>query len=151
MSAYVAFVSVMFFWHIPAMYELAQESEAIHIIEHLTYIGLALIGWWPVMGAETSRIPKPAPPVQMLYLFLLAVPCTALASILTFSHAPLYVFYETAPHPFGLNALQDQQLGGLLMWLPTHMFLLLALGVTFLKWFKNSDRQTEQNFVKSLS
>ncbi|HKI54456.1 MAG TPA: cytochrome c oxidase assembly protein, partial [Anaerolineales bacterium] len=142
-SAYVAFISVLFFWHIPSIYGMAQESETIHIIEHLTFIGAGLIGWWPVMGADSSHISKPEPPVRMLYLFLLAVPCTALAAILTFSHTPLYAFYITASHPFGLDVLQDQHLGGLLMWMPTHMFLLLALGITFIKWFVDSDRQTE--------
>ncbi len=151
MSAFAAFVFVMFFWHIPSIYKLALESEGIHIFEHLTYIGSALIGWWPVMGADSSRIFKPEPPIRMLYLFLLTVPCTVLAAILTFSHAPLYTFYVTAPHPFGSTALEDQHLGGLLMWLPTHMFLLLALSITFLKWFQGSERQVEQDFVKSLS
>jgi len=151
MSAFAALVCVMWFWHIPAIYEMAQESEAIHIFEHLTYIGSALIGWWPVMGASSSRISKPEPPARMLYLFLLAVPCTVLAAILTFSQSPLYEFYVTASHPFGLTALEDQHLGGLLMWLPTHMFLLLALSITFFKWFQDSDRQVEQNFAKSLS
>lgn len=144
-STFVAFVWVMWFWHIPSVYEMAQESEAIHIFEHLTFIGAALIGWWPVAGAETSfRIPKPAPPVRMLYLFLLAIPCTSLAAILTFAQTPLYPFYVTSPHIFGLDALQDQHLGGLLMWLPTHMVLLAALGITFLKWFVAADRKMEQ-------
>jgi putative membrane protein len=143
-AAYVAFISVIFFWHIPSIYGMAQENEAIHIIEHLTFIGAGLIGWWPVMGADSSHISKPEPPVRMLYLFLLAVPCTALAAILTFSQKPLYAFYITASHPFSLDALQDQHLGGLLMWMPTHMFLLLALGITFIKWFVDSDRKTEK-------
>ncbi|MBE0672747.1 MAG: cytochrome c oxidase assembly protein [Anaerolineales bacterium] len=148
--AFAAFASIMCIWHIPSLYQLAQEYEGVHIFDHLTYIGAALIGWWPVMGAETSRIPKPEPPTRMLYLFLLSIPCTALGALLTLAHAPFYSFYVTAPHPFGLNALQDQHLGGLLMWMPTHMFLLLALGITFLKWFVNSDRQTEHDFTKSL-
>ncbi|MGD8404882.1 MAG: cytochrome c oxidase assembly protein [Anaerolineales bacterium] len=146
LSAFVAFVGVLWFWHVPAIYELAQESEAIHIFEHLSFIGAALIGWCPVAGAETSRLPKPAPPVRMLYLFLLTVPCTALAAILTFAGTPMYPFYVTAPHIFGLDALQDQHLGGLLMWLPTHMFLLLAIGITFLRWFIDSGRKSRQNF-----
>ena len=149
--AFAALVGVMWIWHIPAIYEMAQESEAIHIFEHLTYIGASLIGWWPVAGAEDSVLPKPDRSARMLYLFLLAVPCTALAAILTFSRAPLYPFYLTVTHPFGLTALQDQHLGGLLMWLPTHMFLLLALGITFLQWFMDSERQAEQNLAKSLS
>jgi len=144
MSAFVAFVGVLWFWHIPSVYEMAQESEAIHIFEHLSFIGAALIGWWPVAGAETSRIPKPTPPMRMLYLFLLAIPCTTLAAILTFAHTPLYPFYVNAPHIFGMDALQDQHLGGQLMWLPTHMFLLLGIGITFFKWFVDSERKVGQ-------
>jgi putative membrane protein len=151
MPAYVLFVGVMYFWHVPYLFEIAQRNEAIHIFEHLTYIGGALIGWWPVAGSETSQLIKPAAPVRMLYLFLLAIPCTALAAILTFAPAPLYPFYVPVPHPFGLDALQDQRLGGLLMWLPTHLVLLGALGITFFKWFTDSNRMSEQELVKTLS
>jgi len=146
LSTFVVFVGVLWFWHIPSVYGMAQESEAVHIFEHLTFIGAGLIGWWPVAGAETSRLPKPAPPVRMLYLFLLAVPCTALAAMLTFARFPFYPFYVSAPHVFGLDALQDQHLGGMLMWLPTHMYLLLAIGITFLRWFVDSGRKSRRNF-----
>lgn len=145
--AFGTFAFIMSVWHIPFLYEFAQEHEAIHIFEHLTYIGAALIGWWPVMGTETSRISKPEPPIRMIYLFLLSIPCTAIGALLTLAHVPFYDFYVTAPHPFGLSALQDQHLGGLLMWMPTHMFLLLALGITFTKWFVSSDHRVENNFA----
>lgn len=150
-AAYVVFVGVMWFWHIPLVYEMAQQSKAVHIFEHLTYIGAALIGWWPVAGAQASQLITPVPPVRMLYLFLLAIPCTALAAILTFTHTPLYPFYVTTPHPFGIDALQDQRLGGLLMWLPTHLVFLVALGITFLKWFTDSSQQLEPEWVKTAS
>lgn len=148
MVAFGIFVSVMWFWHIPVVYGMALENETIHIIEHLTFIGAALIGWWPVAGSGASRIPKLAPPLRILFLFFLAIPCTGLAAILTFAHTPLYSVYVTAPHTFGLDALQDLHLGGLLMWLPTHMILLLAIGITFFKWFMDSDRDGEQNMMK---
>jgi len=148
-SAFGTFALIMFVWHIPFLYELAQEHEGVHIFDHLTYIGAGLIGWWPVMGAETSRFSKPGPPVRLLYLFLLSLPCTALGALLTLAHAPYYSFYVTAPHMFGLDAMQDQQLGGLLMWMPTHMLLLLAMGVTFMKWFMSVDHQSDRNFVNS--
>ena len=139
-SAFLVFVGTLWFWHIPMVYQTAQGNETIHILEHLTFIGAALIGWWPVAGAEISFLPKPEPPMRILYLFLLALPCSALAAILTFAHTPLYPFYTTTPHLFGLDAIADLHLGGLLMWLPTHMILLLASGITFLNWFSNSER-----------
>jgi putative membrane protein len=150
MIAFIIFIGVLWIWHLPYFYEAAQENEIIHAFEHLTFIGAALIGWWPVMGGETTRFPKPEQPLRMLYLFLLAIPCTTLAAILTLANKPLYPFYVSAPHPLGLDVLQDQRLGGLLMWLPTHMFLLMALGITFLRWFVKSERQTERELTRSL-
>ncbi|HWR64637.1 MAG TPA: cytochrome c oxidase assembly protein [Bellilinea sp.] len=146
--AFFIFVGVMAFWHVPLAFEWAQGSETVHILEHLSFIGAALIGWWPVAGPDSSGLLKPRIPARMLYTFLLAFPCTALASWLTFAKSPLYTFYVAAPHPFGMNTLQDQHLGGLLMWLPTHMILLLALGITFWKWLRDSARGTERNFVE---
>ncbi len=145
--AFLVFVGVMWFWHIPSIFELAQENEPIHIIEHLTFLGAALMGWWPVFAPETPKLPRPESPALILYTFLLALPCTGLAALLTFATAPLYPFYGQVPHIFGLNALQDQHLGGLLMWLPTHMILLLALGITFWKWFRDSSRQAGPNLI----
>jgi len=141
LSAYTVFVGVMTLWHVPAIYDLALGNEGIHIFEHLTFIGAALIGWWPVVAAHNSVALPLSPPLRMLYLFLLAIPMTALAAILTFSSAPLYLFYVGAPHLFGLSVLEDQHLGGLLMWLPTHMVLFLMLGITFQKWFAEEERQ----------
>lgn len=144
-AAFIVFTSVMYIWHVPALYNLAQANEGVHIFEHLMYIGASLIGWWPVASQAGSIVPKPSAPVSMLYLFLMTIPCTALAAILTFSSLPLYSLYMEAPRIIGLSVLEDQHMGGLLMWLPTHMVLLLALGITFFQWLNNDeDRQADE-------
>jgi putative membrane protein len=144
-AAFTIFTSVMYIWHVPALYNLAQANEAVHIFEHLMYIGAGLIGWWLVASQAGSIISKPPAPVSMLYLFLMTFPCTALAAILTFSSQPLYLPYVEAPRIIGLSVLEDQHMGGLLMWLPTHMVLLLALGITFFKWLsENENRPADQ-------
>jgi cytochrome c oxidase assembly factor CtaG len=148
-SAYAVFVSVMTIWHVPALYTLALNNDGIHIFEHLTFIGAALIGWWPVLVAQNSVASPLSPPARLLYLFLLAIPMTALAAILTFSSTPLYSFYVQAPHTFGFGVMDDQRLGGLLMWLPTHMVLLLIASVTFQKWFTEEDRQAKALYLSS--
>ena len=141
--AFGIFVLTLWIWHIPIFYELGFKSEGIHIFEHLTFIGASIFGWWPVLGADSSAIPKPDPPLRLLYLFLLAIPCTGLAALLTFSNQPFYPFYINTPHIFGLTALDDQHLGGLIMWLPTHIILLTALGWTFFKWIFRPVIKTE--------
>ncbi len=145
-AAFVVFTSVMFIWHVPALYNPAQTNEGIHIFEHLMYIGAGLIGWFPVAFQAGSAVPKPSAPVCMLYLFSMTLPCTALAAILTFSSLPLYPLYVEAPRITGLSALEDQHMGGLLMWLPTHMVLLLALGITFFQWL-NSDENPQTDHL----
>jgi cytochrome c oxidase assembly factor CtaG len=140
-SAFLVFTSTLWFWHIPAFYEMAQENELIHAFEHLCFISAGLTMWWPVAGRQTRQIPKPEAPMRMLYIFSLAIPSTSLAAVLTFAHTPLYPFYVTVPHLFGLDALQDQRLGGLLMWLPIHMVLLLAGGIIFFNWFSSPEKK----------
>ncbi|HEY5902584.1 MAG TPA: cytochrome c oxidase assembly protein, partial [Anaerolineales bacterium] len=57
-----------------------------------------------------------------------------LAAILTFATAPFYPFHAHGAQLFGLSPLEDQHIGGLMMWFPTHMVILLALGLTFFRW-----------------
>lgn len=144
--AFIVFTTVMLIWHIPALYNLAQSNEGLHVIEHFMYIGAALIGWWPVAAPAGSLFARPPAPVRMLYLFLLAITCTALSAILTFSSLPLYAKYIDAPRVLGMSVLEDQRLGGLLMWLPSHMIILLALGITFFSWFRSTEnRKVDQS------
>jgi putative membrane protein len=138
-ASFVIFVAVMSVWHIPALSDLALHHEGLHILEHLTFIGGGVLVWRPVAGPDGRLVLRPGAAARMLYLFLLAIPMTALAAILTFSSAPLYLFYVQAPRLFGVSALDDQHLGGLLMWIPTHMLLLLALGATFLGWLNQNE------------
>jgi cytochrome c oxidase assembly factor CtaG len=151
LPAFAMFTGVMCLWHFPYLYGLAQDSEAIHILEHLTFIGAALIGWWPVAASDNLVAPPQSPPVRMLYLFLLGIPMTVLSAILTFSSIPLYSFYVHAPHLFGLSALEDQRLGALLMWVPAHMVLFLAFGIIFQKWFDSEEQHADDAlYTKSL-
>jgi putative membrane protein len=150
-ASFTVFAGVMVFWHIPAIYQIAQTNEGIHIFEHLTFIGGALIGWWPVAGPSSPSFPRTAAPVRVLYTFLLAFPCTALAAILTFATAPLYPFHAQGGQLFGLTPLEDQRLGGLMMWFPTHMVILFALGVTFFRWLGSENRQAAGELVSGSS
>ncbi|HEX9077092.1 MAG TPA: cytochrome c oxidase assembly protein, partial [Anaerolineae bacterium] len=98
-------------WHVPALYEATLENPGIHIVEHLLFIGTALLNWWPILSPlkELPRLPYPA---QILYLFLDAVPSTVLGGILVFAPTVLYATYEAAPRIFGISAPDDQLFAG---------------------------------------
>src|SRR5206468_683864 len=71
---------------------------------------------------------------QILYLFAFGIPMTVVAAMITGAEQTLYPFYAAAPRLFGLEALADQRLGGLIMWVPAGLVPLLAFTVVFFRW-----------------
>jgi len=75
----------------------------------------------------------------MLYLFLVGIPMQIVAALITFSDEVLYPWYVAAPRMGGLTPLEDQQLGGLLMWIPGNLWIFAAIGVLFFRWAKEEE------------
>lgn len=126
-------------WHFPALYQATLLNENIHILEHLLFLATAVLNWWPVLGPaeELPRLPYPG---QMLYLFLEAIPATALGALLVFSDGPLYPFYVSAVRLFGLSPFADQQIGGLIMSTLGGLVYLGALGGVFMAWVDQEEK-----------
>ncbi len=120
-------------WHVPALYDVVMRDHAVHILMHLSILAAAVILWWPVVSPvpELNHLPYGG---QILYLFLLGLPMMALASLITLADRVLYPFYAAAPRLWGLTALEDQQIGGLLMWVPGSAVLWIGITVAFFKW-----------------
>ncbi len=130
--AFIIFNGVMWGWHVPAAYDAALEHEWLHIIEHLMFMGAATVGWAPaLMPRPVNRLPDVT---RALYLVATTFPCTALAALMTLPGAMLYPFYQEAPRILNLTPLGDQQLGGLLMWLPSDMIFMAFALVFFGRW-----------------
>jgi cytochrome c oxidase assembly factor CtaG len=129
----------LYLWHIPPLYSAALTNEALHIVEHLTFIALGVLFWWVVLSPveEASRVSRG---VAILYLFLACQPMVLLGALLTFAPAPVYLTYVAAPRITPLSPLVDQQLGGLIMWLPSNIPYLLAISVFFFQWVAEQDR-----------
>jgi cytochrome c oxidase assembly factor CtaG len=148
-NPYVAFISFNFvftLWHVPSWYDAALYSEPVHILEHLTFIGTALLTWMP-MQSPTPLLPRLAPPVQVLYFFLQSLPPTALGAIIAFDPTPLYSFYVQAPHLWGVSVMEDQLYAGLIMWIGGALIWLLALTIVFFKWFNREEPVEGQGFI----
>jgi putative membrane protein len=127
--AFCAFNAVWAAAHLPIVYELALQNELLHALEHLVFLATAVLMWWPVLGLE------PYPPIgQVLYLFLQSVPASLVGALLTYATAAYYATYVAAPRITSLNALEDQQLGGLIMWVGSGIYFLIATAVVFFAW-----------------
>jgi putative membrane protein len=131
--AFVVYNLVLVAWHLPVLYEWAMRDHGLHVVQHLMFVAAALLLWWPVAGP----VREPAalsPPAQILYLFLAGVPMTLVAALITLADRPLYPFYEEAPRLWGLSALGDQRIGGVIMWVPGSLVFLVAITIVFFRW-----------------
>ncbi len=129
------FSAVLLVWHTPGAYDLMMRSHNVHIATHVMFIAAAVLLWWPVMS-PSAALPRLSPGLGMLYLFLVQIPMQILGAILTFADDPLYTWYVAAPRTWGLSPGEDQQLGGLLMWIPGNLWIWGAMSVLFFQWAK---------------
>jgi putative membrane protein len=124
-------------WHLTPFYELMMRNHDVHIATHLMFIVAATILWWPVMS-PVPELPRLPYGLGMLYLFLVGIPMQIVAALITLSDEVRYPWYSAAPRTWGLAPLEDQQLGGLLMWVPGNLWMFLAIGVLFFKWSRET-------------
>jgi putative membrane protein len=132
--AFFAFNTVFALAHIPSFYELTLASEPLHAAEHLVFIGTAMLMWLPVLSPVPDIAPPYPPLGQVLYLFLQTVPASLLGALLAATASAYYPTYIQAPRISPLGPLEDQQLGGLIMWVGTGLYFLIATGIVFFAW-----------------
>ncbi|MCH7745567.1 MAG: cytochrome c oxidase assembly protein [Chloroflexi bacterium] len=143
--AFALFNFIFSVWHIPTLYATSLNNHAVHIGEHLLFMGTAVIMWWPIvsMMPELPRLPYP---IQMGYLFLLSVAQIIVFALLTFANEPLYEFYVNAPRIWGISPLLDQQLGAIIMKIGAGTLFLTLFIVIFFRWFKHEEEVNRIEF-----
>lgn len=139
--AWVLFAGVNWGWHFSVFYDQALESAPLHYFQHATFLGAALLFWWPVLGVDPSpwRLPHP---VRVLYLFLAMPQNSFLGVALLSASTALYPHYVTNVRSWGLTPLADQQLGGMLMWVIGDLAFLAGMAVVVLAWMRHEERRT---------
>jgi putative membrane protein len=138
--ALVVFNGVLLFTHWPAVVEASVGSEIVHFSLHVLVVSSAVVMWWPVVSPLPEMPPLP-PPGQMLYLFLQSLVPTIPASFLTFGHHPLYEIYATFPRIWGISALTDQLVAGLIMKLAGGLILWGVIAAVFFRWGNREQRE----------
>jgi putative membrane protein len=131
--ALIAFNGLLLFTHWPEVVDASVGSELVHFGLHALIFGSAIVMWWPVLSPLPER-PALAPPAQMLYLFLQSLAPTIPASFLTFGSTLLYPVYGTFPRVWGLSALDDQLIAGLVMKIAGGLILWGFIAVIFFDW-----------------
>jgi putative membrane protein len=140
LPALALFNGALLFTHWPEVVDASVRSEWVHFGLHVLLVGTALLMWWPVV----SRLPEMPPlssPGQMLYLFLQSLAPTIPASFLTFGDHLLYPVYGTFPRIWGMSALTDQLVAGLIMKLVGGAILWTFIAAIFFRWFERERRE----------
>ena len=137
-------VNVIFaMWHVPALYDLTLESREAHVIEHLMFIVSGFILWLPILS-PMPELPRSSYLIQTVYLFLQPTVPSLLGAIIAFSDRILYSGYAVAPRVWDLSPKSDQQLGGLIMWVPGGLAFLLTVVIVFLVWANQEEAKNRQ-------
>ena len=127
-------------WHAPKLYIAALHSELIHTLEHLCFLVAALFFWWSVLHVRGRHYG-----ISVLSLFTTAMYAGGLGALMTVSPSVWYPPYSVTAPQWGLTALQDQQLAGLIMWIPGGVSYLIAVLALALQWLRVSDLQLQEN------
>jgi putative copper resistance protein D len=139
--AWVLFAATNWGWHYSSLYDDALENQLLHYLQHANFLGVALLFWWPAIGADPSpwRLPHP---VRLFYLFLAMPQQSFLGVSLLQAPAVLYPHYVTNVRSWGMTPLEDQQLGAVIMWVVGDMAFLAGMAIVVLLWMRNEERRT---------
>ena len=139
--AWALFAAVNWGWHFSTLYDQALENQALHYFQHATFLGAALLFWWPAIGADPSpwRLPHP---VRLFYLFLALPQNSFLGVALLNTGVVLYPHYVTNVRDWGPTPLDDQHLGGLIMWTVGDIAFLAAMAIVVVVWVRHEERRT---------
>jgi len=142
--AWVLFAAVNWGWHFSTLYNQALETPWLHDVQHLTFLGAALLFWWPVIGADPARWRLPHP-VRLFYLFLAMPQNSFLGIALMSAPTTLYPHYLATGRVWGATPIVDQSIGGMLMWVGGDVVFLLAMGFVVAAWVRAEDRRTARD------
>ena len=133
---------VIWVWHLPVLYEGAIRHEGFHAFQHATFVATAVFFWW---GLVYGRYGRAAYGASALFVFITSVHTGVLGAMFTLSNAPYYPLYVARGSAAGVDALADQQLAGLYMWIPAGIVLTLFGLSLLVAWLAEAERRATVN------
>jgi cytochrome c oxidase assembly factor CtaG len=136
------FAVVFWLWHLPGPFDLALEQPAVHVIEHASFLVSAVFFWSAILNRRA------APAITVFLLFVTMMQTGILGALLTLSGTVWYTAYTLEGPlglgPLGLGPLEEQQLAGLIMWIPANIFFFAALTFVVYRWIRLDELSFER-------
>jgi cytochrome c oxidase assembly factor CtaG len=131
-SAWCIHAAAVWIWHFPPLFDATLDNAWIHAVQHASFFLSALLFWWSLFYARGRN----SYGTGVLYIFTTAVHTSILGALLTLSTRVWYTAYGNLPIGWGLTPLEDQQLGGLIMWMPAGLVYLGSGLALFAGWLR---------------
>jgi putative membrane protein len=139
--AWLLHAVALWVWHAPVLYQAALESQIIHLLQHGCFLGSALLFWCTVIHGRQGRMGYG---IAVLAIFATAVHSSLLGALITFTPSPWYPAHLETAAAWGLSPLEDQQLAGLIMWVPGGVIYVAAALALFAAWLVEAERRVRQ-------
>jgi cytochrome c oxidase assembly factor CtaG len=143
-SAFVAWTVhalALWVWHLPALFEAALASELVHSLQHLSFLGAALLYWTSLLHRRHDAEGRG---VAVISLFVTTLHSSILGALLTLGTVAWYPLYGGRSAAWGLTAIEDQQLAGLVMWVPGGLVYMGAASALAAMWLSESETRTRR-------
>jgi cytochrome c oxidase assembly factor CtaG len=146
--AWLVHFVVLWVWHIPSWFEATLDNEFIHALQHLSFLISALLFWWAVLQGRNAAINYG---LAVLYMLSTAIHSGLLGALITFARTVWYPAYIGKTESWGLTPLEDQQLGGLIMWVPACAVYIVAGLALFAAWLRESEQRVLKREAEALT
>jgi len=139
---------VLWVWHAPVLFNATLSSDFVHSLQHLSFLFSAILFWWALINGRRARMSYG---MAVLYLFTTAVHTSILGALLTFSPTLWYTAYIGRTAAWGLTPLEDQQIGGLIMWVPASLVFIVAGLWMMALWLREAEMRAVKSTASALA
>jgi putative membrane protein len=136
--AWLIHAIALWMWHVPRLFDAVLKYESVHTLQHLSFFLSALVFWWALIHGRQGLMGYGA---AVLYVFTTSLHSGLLGAFITFSHTLWYAGYSGLTQSWGLTPIEDQQLGGLIMWIPAGLVYIVSGLALFAGWLRESETQ----------
>jgi putative membrane protein len=141
-SVWMLHALALWIWHIPALYEAAIENQFLHALEHASFFGSALLFWWLLTQVGVRR--RTGYGLALIIVFTTMMQGTLMGALITLASEPWYPIHTLGAEMWNITPLEDQQLAGLIMWIPGAPVYLLAFLLLMREWLRAAEREVRR-------